>query len=211
MSDDKKSTIPDGQESSETNTRLSDAELEARYGNNWIDLNEIPVLTDWPDAPELAGLDEATYIGLIPSEETAQRIYDWCKENGVPRPVSTHALHVTMFWLNRATTQGWKGGRIKPIVILPEQTRVRYIQINHQNHLRVYLEGVRLSLRREAIRKRLNIGGMHELYFYMTLSYDIREWLGKGVYKIDFPLTFVRERNFEPYISRQELEWAGVV
>jgi hypothetical protein len=48
-----------------------------------IHFDEVGAILDWGDLNEPAA-EVQTYIALYPDTETAQRIFDWCKDNGVP-------------------------------------------------------------------------------------------------------------------------------
>jgi hypothetical protein len=174
-------------------TRMSDKELEALYGTNWIDLANADILMmDIPSAEETAA-EGQTYISLFPDTETANLVHAWAKNHGVPSPTPAVELHVTMLHVNHVSAEKWKCGDIKPITVASDSVYVQRVKQSHRNILVLNFFSPEMALRRKAMMKRLGFGMGDPTLFHMTVSYNLRDW-AKNLVAPNFSMTFVREK-----------------
>lgn len=178
------------------NPRLSEQELNAKYDTKIWPL----VIDQYFVEPETADLhDSQTYIAMFPDSETASKLHEWSLDVGVPNPVMSSNLHVTMFHVNRASDKTWQNiGKMKPIVVEPDSTGAAVIMQPKRNLFVLNILSATLAKRRESMNKVLQMRMDNPGYFHMTLSYNVGPWRDRFVHKINFPIVFVREENRQP-------------
>jgi hypothetical protein len=177
------------------NPRLSDEQLDTKYGAYKV----TPTIIDQRHIMqnELA-YEGQTYIALYPDKQTAKNVYDWCLDIGIPNPVKSNILHITMFSINRASEKNWKDGPIKPITVMPEHIGTAIILQSSRNLFVLNMLNSSLSQRRESMSKMLKGRMENPGYFHMTVSYNVGSWRDRQHHKINFPLTFLREESRQP-------------
>ena len=158
-----------------------------------IPLADIPVIVvaDLPEMAEISS-DGQTYISRTPDAESANKVWQWCKENNVPRPVPKDELHVTLFTLNKRLD--WDGSKAKPITVDTEQQgSLHFVQQEGRRLLVLTLANPELINRRATIVKALKNNSRDTSVPHMTISYDVSRFTGAGLTKIVFPITLDKE------------------